>query len=381
MAATPRTDLRNVLDTSRALITTLQEPNGAYPASPSFSAYRGYCWLRDGAFIADGVSAVGAIDSATAFFDWCQRVIVRYEDRIGEIVAAAAAGDPLADEAMLPARFTFSGELGHDEWWDFQLDGYGTWLWAADAHARRHGLDPRRWRRGAELTVDYLLSSWQRPCFDWWEEHDEHVHISTLGCVAAGLRAAADGSLIGLDRASDARATADAVVDEILTRGVSDGHLVKWVGAKTVDASLSAVIAPLGVFASDSHITERTLAAVERELCVQDGVHRFRADTFYGGGRWPLLSCFLGLAHAARGDRERARQLLDWAVSTVSEEGTLPEQVDGHLLFPDRRAEWVERWGDVANPLLWSHAMVLRLAAQLDEFEHTPDVTEGQASA
>ena len=38
---------------------------------------------------------------------------------------------------MLPARFTFAGEDGTDEWWDFQLDGYGTWLWALVEHLER----------------------------------------------------------------------------------------------------------------------------------------------------------------------------------------------------------------------------------------------------
>ena len=92
---------------------------------------------------------------------------------------------------MLPTRFTFDGATGDDEWWDFQLDGYGTWLWAVGEHARRHGVRcSTRWRDAVEITVDYLVVSWDRPCFDWWEEHIEHVHVSTLGCIAAGLRAA-----------------------------------------------------------------------------------------------------------------------------------------------------------------------------------------------
>ena len=60
-----------------------------------------------------------------------------------------------------------------------------------------------------------------------------------------------------------------------------------------------------------------------------------------------------------------AQRLLDWAASTATDEGTLPEQVAGHLLSPEHQQEWIDRWGPVANPLLWSHAMVLRLAAEL----------------
>ena len=70
---TPRTTdlarLAALAAESVALIDRLQDAGGAYPASPSFSAYRGYSWFRDGAFIADGMSAAGAVDSASRFFD------------------------------------------------------------------------------------------------------------------------------------------------------------------------------------------------------------------------------------------------------------------------------------------------------------------------
>jgi hypothetical protein len=38
----------------------------------------------------------------------------------------------------------------------------------------------------------------------------------------------------------------------------------------------------------------------------------------------------------------------------------LPEQT-GELLRPDRYRPWVEKWGEPASPLLWSHAMYLTL--------------------
>ena len=367
MTSPVHTDLAALLTHSRDVITSLQEPNGAYPASPDFSAYRGYCWFRDGAFIADGVSTAGAVESATAFFDWCASVLARHEGALEEIVAAARAGSPVPDDRMLPARFTFAGDLGHDDWWDFQLDGYGTWLWAAVAHADRHGLDVQRWRRAAELTVDYLVSSWQRPCFDWWEEHSEHVHVSTLGCIAAGLSAAASSGLIEGER-REAALTARAAIDDVLRgAGTADGHLVKWIGDDAVDGSLSALIAPLGVIPAADPLAAGTIAAVERDLSVDGGVHRFRADTFFGGGQWPLLTCFLGLAQSARGDRDSARRSLEWAASTATADLMLPEQVDRHLLDPSFRQEWIDRWGTVATPLLWSHAMLLRLAVELGE--------------
>ncbi|NTV38564.1 MAG: glycoside hydrolase family 15 [Demequinaceae bacterium] len=359
---------RALLDHSRALILSLQTPEGAYPASPTFSAYKGFCWFRDGAFIADGMSAAGEIASAEAFFAWCSRVVLTYRDDIDAAVGAAALGEPLEDNRMLPARFTFDGGRdGGDDWWDFQLDGFGTWLWALDAHVARHGSDPAPYADAVALTVTYLASSWNRPCFDWWEEHDEQIHISTLGCIGAGLEAASRLGVLDASAADLATSTAAVIREFVLTQGVHQGHLIKWVGSSAVDGSLTALIAPLGFIAADHPVARATIEAVEADLAVGGGVHRFVADTFYGGGQWPLLSCFAGLAHAALGERGRAADYLSWATSAATGNLDLPEQVAEHLLAPERRQEWVDKWGEVATPLLWSHAMVLRLAKELEQ--------------
>lgn len=371
---TPRDDarIRTLAAFSHQLIADLQTPEGAYPASPTFSAYAGYCWFRDGAFIADAVSAYGDERSASAFFGWCARVLMSRAEHIRWIIEESRAGRPPAGEHMLPARFTFAGENGTDDWWDFQLDGYGTWLWALVAHAQRYGLAYEPWREAAELTVDYLVCSWERPCYDWWEEHREAVHVSSLACISAGLRHAAGAGLVTGTRAREANAAADAIDATIAARGTAEGHLSKWLDVDTVDGSLAAAIAPLGVVDPASDLATATLDALERHLTVDGGVHRYLGDTFYGGGQWPLLSCFMGLAHAAAGDRGRARELLDWAASTATPDLDLPEQVDGHLIAPGMRQEWIDRWGPVATPLLWSHAMLIRLAGELDLIESAP---------
>ncbi len=376
----PKTDRsRSITDlaaSSADLIASLQDAGGAYPASPTFSAYTGYSWFRDGAFIADGMSSYGRVESAERFFDWCAGVLEARAAEVEAIVAAARAGRPVADADMLPTRFTFDGRPGDDDWWDFQLDGYGTWLWAVGEHVRRHGADASRWTRAVELSVDYLATSWRRPCFDWWEEHAVHVHVSTLGCIAAGLRAAVALGVLDAGREASAVAAEAEILEVLRADGVADGHLSKWIGSDAVDASLASVVGLLDVVPGDSGLGRATIAAIERDLTVDAGVHRYLDDTFYGGGRWPLLSCMLGLAHVRAGDRDRARELLDWAASTAAVDGSVPEQVGGHLLAPDRVEEWVERWGPVAQPLLWSHAMVIRLAVELGDVRAAGTETE-----
>lgn len=358
-------EVERLVTTSVRLILDLQDKSGAYPASPTFSAYRGYCWFRDGAFIADGVSSAGEVESANNFFDWCSRVMESRAEDVHRIVEAAADGDPVPDRDMLPTRFNFAGGDGDDDWWDFQLDGYGTWLWAVSEHSRRHGISLERWRPAIELTVDYLASSWQRPCFDWWEENPGEVHVSTLGCIAAGMNAFSRPGILDKSRIALAAATAASATQLILDRGIVNGHLAKWVGSEAVDASLLAVVFPLRVVEPGSAIGLSTIEAIDDQLNVGGGVHRYLADTFFGGGQWPLLSCLLGLNFEAAGLHERALDQLHWAGATVSEEGWMPEQVADDVLDSSRYQEWVDRWGTVAKPLLWTHAMYIRLAVEL----------------
>lgn len=365
--ATP--DIARLAAHSIRLITGLQTPQGAYPASPTFSAYVGYSWLRDGSFIADAASVAGRVDSAGRFYDWCAGVINRRAAHIRWIVDETRSGRPPASDRMLPARFTFAGDDGDDEWWDFQLDGYGTWLWALVQHLKRHGQDAASYRDAVALTVDYLLASWKRPCYDWWEEHAQHVHVSTLACIAAGLDAVAGADLVGPDRAGQIRAATAEIRALVAERGTADGHLIKWLGSTAVDGSLAAAIAPLQFIDAGSPVGRRTIAVLEAHLTVDGGVHRYLGDTFFGGGQWPLLTCFLGLAHLSAGDEQRAEQLFDWAARTATADGDLPEQVSGHLIAPGMLQEWIDRWGPSSTPLLWSHAMFLKLGVALGRID------------
>jgi GH15 family glucan-1,4-alpha-glucosidase len=373
VATVDRARLADLARHSHAVITGHQDPGGAYPASPTFSAYRGYAWLRDGAFTAEGISRYGDVDSADRFHDWSARVLAGRRNQVDDLHAAVGRGEDVPLARMLPTRFTFDGADGSDPWWDFQTDGYGIWLWAVVTHSRRHGRPLERWRAGLEVAVDYLVDVWDRSCYDWWEEHVEQRHVSTLAAIHSGLLAVADAGVLDAPRADAARRAAWAARDLALTAGTTSGraadprtpHLAKWLGSDAVDGSLAACIVPFGLVATGSPLATATLDAIEQDLDAGGGVHRFRADVFYGGGQWLLLSCLLGWNQAAAGDRDGALRHLLWVADQARPNGDLPEQALDDLLHPEDLDEWLGRWGPVATPLLWSHGMFLILADEL----------------
>ncbi len=368
--ATDAARLHSLATSSHEVITGHQHAGGAYPASPTFSAYTGYAWLRDGAFTAEGVSRFGDVDSTNEFHDWASGVLTARTEQVKSLRDAVRHGHEVPAALMLPTRFTLDGHVGNEPWWDFQTDGYGTWLWSVVTHAHRHGLALSRWRTGIEVAVDYLTTFWDRPCYDWWEENLDHRHVSTLGAIYSGLSETARSGILDPTRRSIAERTAQAVRRLVLTEGTvtaADGsvHLAKWLGSNDVDASLAACVVPFGLVAPTDPIARATIRAIANELEVEGGVHRYRADVFYGGGQWPLLSCLLGWNRTAAGDPAAGLRSLTWAADHATDDGELPEQVPDHLLHPGHRDEWIDRWGPVATPLLWSHGMFLILADEL----------------
>jgi GH15 family glucan-1,4-alpha-glucosidase len=360
--------LRTLAQHSVAVIRAGQAASGAYVASPSFPVYR-FSWLRDGAFIADAMSRAGDVASAEAFFTWCAAVLVRRRERVDRLVEAHAAGAAIPATDFLHTRYTLDGDESATEWENFQLDGYGAWLWALGAHCRRHERPVTPFIEGAALSAAYIAAFWEHPSYDWWEEHVDGRHTSTLAAIHAGLVAAAGWPQLSTELRSTASAVAEGIQAVVRADAARIGRLPKWLGSDAVDASLIAVATPFGMLSADDPLMVATLARIEAELVHGGGIHRYALDTFYGGGEWLLLAALLGLHQLHTGRPEGARAQLEWIAVHAAENGDLPEQVNDHLLAPELERSWIERWGPVATPLLWSHAMYLTLALELGVVE------------
>ena len=362
-------DLRQ---TSLNVIRAGQAANGAYIASPTFSQY-GYSWLRDGAWIAHAMDTVGQHDSAEAFHRWAITTLLRYTPRVELLLAKIENGQTPAEQDYLPTRFALDGMLGQEDWPDFQLDGYGAWLWSLVQHVRE--VNPALWNDGrpaVAMLVRYLSALWQSPNYDCWEEHRDRVHTATLSALYGGLQAVHE-----YDPELVPAALTAAIREYVLAQGIGTySGLSKLIPSDTtspgklVDASLLWAAVPFGLVDVHSPVFAATLTQIERDLHVEGGgVYRYRDDTYFGGGEWLLLASWLGWAYAELGNLNEARKLRAWVAAQVTPEGYLPEQVDHHLLDASYFEGWVERWGTSACPLLWSHAMYLILDAAIQQKE------------
>ena len=330
-------------------------------ASPAFEQYK-YCWMRDGSFIAWSMDISGQTESAGRFFDWADTVISGKTGNVYRMLAIRDKGEKLMNSDYLPARYHMDGTDANDEWPNFQLDGYGTWLWALCRHIKITGnkLLVEKYSKSIRAIVDYLASFWCMPCYDCWEENGDKIHTSTLACIYGGLN-----SISAYLREPNVSDIAGAIKSYILTHCTGNGRLLKYPGSEDIDSSLLWATLPFNVLDVSDQIMRNTVMEIEKRLLHDRGVHRYSEDTYYGGGEWPLLSCWLGWYYAGIGLESEAAGILRWTESHADGNGQMPEQILEHVNKTEYISKWKESWGEPAMPLLWSHAMYLILSHKL----------------
>lgn len=352
-------DRQWLLQQSLNIILAHQAPSGAFIASPNFPTYA-FSWFRDSSYIAYALDVYGQFGASERFHDWAANSILRHEDVVGRALQKALAGEHPGED-VLHTRYTLDGEENTGTAWEnFQLDGFGTWLWALNEHVRLSGKPAKsEWLRAANLTADYLAGLWRFPCYDCWEEFGDKIHPHTLAAIYGGLSACE--ALTGDSRLGYRQ----AIKEFLLEHGQADGRWQKFIGNSQVDASLLALSTPYRVVSANDPVMLCTAQKIEQDLC-PGGVRRYATDTYFGGGQWLLLAAWLGWYWCEAGKPEKASDLRDWVEAQVNEQGWMPEQVPAQLIDESMYAPWVQRWGPIANPLLWSHAEYLILCRVLD---------------
>jgi len=346
-----------------------QSASGAYIASPNFPTYR-YCWFRDGSYIAYAMDLAGQHESARRFYQWVAARINERKDLVQMGLIKARSHEKLTESDILHTRYHLNGtdgELGN--WPNFQLDGFGTWLWALNEHKKqtpeiqlsRELLD------ASELVADYLSELWSLPCYDCWEEFPNHIHPHTLASIFGGLRAHTE--LTGKNH----HLVTEAIRERLLTNSKPYGHFVKFPDSPAVDASLLGLAVPYSVVDPDDPIMLRTVECIESTILRRGGLHRYAEDSYYGGGAWILLTAWLGWYYVELATKrpdlaptlqQKIQTSLSWVEARVQNNQFLPEQVAENLNVPSYYPVWVERWGEVASPLLWSHAKYIILSSK-----------------
>lgn len=359
----------DLINTSISIIKNNQHPRGGYVASPLFPPYA-YSWLRDGTFIANSMDRIGETGSSALFYTWVAGVLKDKRSQVDVLIHKHEKKEWIDRSEFLGTRYHLDGRDDVSEWGHFQLDGYGAYLWGLTEHVKTTGNKDllEQWRVSIEITVDYLMTFWHYPNFDCWEEFPDYVHPATLACVYGGLKALGE-----LEARPLLLEKAVQIKEFILLHCVHEGRFVKSVQCldevwkpvlSGVDASLLWLSVPFGVCEANDPLMRKTVEKIESDL-KNEGIQRYLEDRYYGGGEWLLLTAWYGWYQNELGNYAEAQRCLDWITRKADPLGRLPEQVPDSLRAPEAYPEWIAKWGEPAQPLLWSHAMYLVLSDSL----------------
>lgn len=352
-----------LIERSLQIILENQAPSGAFIASPNFPTYA-FCWFRDSSYIAYALDLYGKHEAAARFHAWAASILNARTDIVQRALQKAADGQPLTEEDVLHTRYTLDGKENTSTFWEnFQLDGFGTWLWALNEHRKRVSQPfSQECLQAARSTADYIAGLWNTPCYDCWEEFGNEIHPHTLATIYGGLKSY--GELTN----EDCEQTMRDILSFLHDHAQADGRWQKFIGNTQVDASLLSLSTPYRLVLPEDAIMRRTVDKIERDLCL-GGVKRYDTDTYYGGGQWILLAAWLGWYWWEVGEKEKARKLRCWIEAQADEQGWLPEQVAVDVNNKSMIVPWIEKWGPSATPLLWSHAEYLILCKVMQDDE------------
>jgi len=345
---------------SKAVLTLYQHQSGAFPACPTFPVYN-YCWLRDGTFCAYALDLTGETLSSRRYYYWIKETLSCYLFKLDTLFKKLGSSQ-VDDNDFLHTRYTLDGKEGSEPWGNFQLDGYGTYLWGLAEHCQITGSEEILDESAGvvQKVICYLQTVWREACLDCWEEN-KGLHPSTLAAIYGGLKAIQNlrPGWVRNDVLKD-------IYDYVLNNFSNGYHFVKLKGTSLLDANLLMVGVPFKLVDLDNFLWQNTVNKIATEL-KPAGVYRYLGDSYYGGGEWILLTAWLGWAYALQGERTKAEEILAWVDEQADPYGQLPEQTGRNVQNLNYYQEWVNRWGEVAKPLLWSHAMYLILAHSLNK--------------
>ncbi len=325
-----------------------------------------YAWIRDSAFSLEALVNGGYRDEAQAWRDWLIRVLAGEPGKL-QIMYSVEGTRRLEEyeanwlrgyEGSTPVR------VGNQAYEQFQLGVYGHLMQAIFTAHDRAGvrIDGQTWAMLSRL-VEHVALIWREPDAGIWEYREKPAFYTTSRVMAwvalnFALRAV---EREGYDGPADRwRRVRDEIAQEVSQRAFNyhRNAFVQSYGSNDLDASI--LLMPLvGFLPIDDERYKNTLAAIERELCVDGFVMR---DSRHA--RPPtegaFLACNMWLVenYAMTGRIDEARALFERAAGIANDVGLLAEEYDVRF----RR--------QVGNfPQTFSHATLVNAATRIAQIE------------
>jgi len=124
---------------------------------------------------------------------------------------------------------------------------------------------------------------------------------------------------------------------------------VRNIEDKKMDISILGIVSPFNIFTAKEKNIINTVEKLDLTLRTYTGGYmRFEGDQYMGGNPWTIATLWMALYHIEKGEKKKAQEDLKFVITSATENGFIPEQVDNETLSP----AWVIGLG-------WAHAMFI----------------------
>ncbi|MBQ9267730.1 MAG: hypothetical protein IJ217_05615 [Clostridia bacterium] len=290
----------------------------------------GYCWPRDAIFIMRALS------------------LLKMDELVNNFYTVWAAKAQL-DNGLFEQRYYVSGELAPS--WGVQIDETAAIILGIYHYGKCRKMEDVI-VKATKALLGFIDEDYKsKPCFDLWEER-RGSHLYATASIYEALSKSRKMLLkIGKAKNKELINEIEKVLPKIFAamrnHFVKDGIFVRSIDNTRIDISLLGLVTPFDVIDINNPIIKNTVLEIEKRLKLPNGGYlRYEGDTYIGGNAWIISSLWLAMYYLKLGNRDRAKELLDWVTNHADSMNFLPEQIEreGH------HTAWI-------SSLAWSHAM------------------------
>ena len=298
-----------------------------------------FTWIRDAAFTAQALVALGHRYEALDFLEYAERTSMADDRRTLDLrVLYGLRGETELPEIVLDHLEGYRGSrpvrIGNAAARQEQLDIYGELLSAAWEYARHGGeVDEAMWSFLAAV-ADHACDRWREPDHGIWEvrggtRHFVYSKVMVWVALERALRLSSrlgkTGNAVRWSR--EARAVRAAVLEQGYDPRV--GAFVQAFGSTALDAA-NLLIPTVGFLPFDDPRVQGTIDRTLEKLTVNGLVYRYLSDDGLPGGEGAFGLCTFWLcdALALSGRVDEARELFGKMVSRANHVGLFAEEFD-----------------------------------------------------
>lgn len=298
-----------------------------------------FTWVRDAAFTAQALFALGHRAEAVEFLDFIQGVShANDRDQFRLQIMYGLHGENDLSPITLPHLEGYRGSrpvrIGNAAATQMQLDIYGEIVNAGYELTRFAGkIDPQRWQFLAAV-ADRAAERWTEPDHGIWEMRGEprHFTYSKVMVWVALDRAVRLAERLGLPgNVSHWRATRDQVCQAVLTKGYDAdvGAFVQSFGSTALDAA-NLLIPTVEFLPFDDYRVQGTINQTLKHLTRNGLVYRYLNDDNLPGGEgaFALATFWMVDALTMSGRIDEAQQLFDGVADRANHLGLFAEEFD-----------------------------------------------------